>query len=96
MEPRQTAATSSNIWEPLRIAGFRALWFSGALYFIGNAMQSTIAAWTMLVMMDSSFLAALVQIAVFLPMFALVLPAGVLADTTTGYGRRSATRDCAG
>ena len=30
----------------------------------------------------SSFLAALVQTAVFLPMFVLALPAGVLADTT--------------
>ena len=29
----------------------------------------------------SSFLAALVQTAVFLPMFLLALPAGVLADT---------------
>jgi MFS family permease len=30
----------------------------------------------------SSFFAALVQTAVFLPMFLLALPAGVLADTT--------------
>ncbi len=40
------------------------------------------AAWLMVERTGSSFLAALVQTAVFLPMFVLSLPAGVLADTT--------------
>jgi MFS family permease len=40
------------------------------------------AAWLMVELTGSSFLAALVQTAVFLPMFLLALPAGVLADTT--------------
>lgn len=45
-------------------------------------MQAMAAAWFMVELTGSSFLAALVQTAVFLPMFALALPAGVLADTT--------------
>ena len=54
----------------------------GTIYFVGNAMQAMAAAWLMVEVSGSSFLAALVQTAVFLPMFLLALPAGVLADTT--------------
>src|SRR6185436_10736999 len=75
-----TASTS--IWIPLRHRPFRGLWASGGIYFIGNAMQTMAAAWLMVELTGSSFLAALVQTAVFLPMFLLALPAGVLADTT--------------
>jgi MFS family permease len=67
-------------WRTLRLPAFRALWASGALYFVGNAMQTMAAAWLMVEVTGSSFLAALVQTAVFLPMFLLSLPAGVLAD----------------
>ncbi len=76
------AAPSLSTWSSLRHAPFRALWQSGSLYFIGNAMQTMAAAWMMVELTGSSFLAALVQTAVFLPMFLLSLPAGVLADIT--------------
>ena len=66
----------------LRHPAFRGLLGGGTLYFIGNAMQVMAAAWLMVEITGSPFLAALVQTAVFLPMFALSLPAGVLADTT--------------
>ena len=66
----------------LRHVAFRALLGGGTLYFIGNAMQAMAAAWLMVEITGSSFLAALVQTAVFLPMFLLALPAGVMADTT--------------
>jgi MFS family permease len=66
----------------LRHGAFRALLSGGTIYFIGNAMQAMAAAWLMVEVTGSSFLAALVQTAVFLPMFLLALPAGVLADTT--------------
>jgi MFS family permease len=72
----------SSIWSPLRHPSFRGLWTSGGVYFVGNAMQTMAAAWLMVEITGSSFLAALVQTAVFLPMFVLSLPAGVLADTT--------------
>ena len=61
---------------------FRGLCAGGLLYFIGNAMQVMAASWLMVELTGSSFLAALVQTAVFLPMFLLSLPAGVLADVT--------------
>jgi len=70
------------IWSTLRHRQFRALWRSGGIYFIGNAMQVMAGAWMMIELTGSDFLAAAVQTAVFLPMFLLSLPAGVLADTT--------------
>ncbi len=73
---------TTSTWSSLRHAHFRALWQSGSLYFVGNFMQTMAAAWMMLELTGSSFLAALVQTAVFLPMFLLSLPAGVLADIT--------------
>ena len=58
------------------------MWLASAAYFIGNAMQGMAAAWYIVERTNSTFLAAVVQTAVFLPMFVLALPAGVLADTT--------------
>jgi MFS family permease len=76
------APSDNSFWRPLRYPAFRGLWASSGIYFIGNAMQAMAASWLMVEMTNSSFLPALVQTAVFLPMFLLVLPAGVLADTT--------------
>ena len=76
------AQVTPSIWHALRHRQFRALWLSGGVYFIGNAMQAMAAAWLMVELTGSSFLAALVQTAVFLPMFLLSLPAGVWADLT--------------
>ena len=75
-------AASTTIRGTLRHRQFRGLWGSSAIYFIGNAMQTMAAAWMMVELTGSSFLAALVQTAVFLPMFLFSLPAGVLADIT--------------
>ena len=76
------STASVSIRATLRHTAFRALLGGGTVYFIGNAMQAMAAAWLMVEMTGSSFLAALVQTAVFLPMFLLALPAGVMADTT--------------
>lgn len=73
---------TTSTWAPLRHRPFRGLWGGGGIYFIGNAMQTMAAAWLMVELTASSALAALVQTAVFGPMFLLSLPAGVLADTT--------------
>jgi MFS family permease len=77
-----TPAPHPSIWRTLRHPAFRGLWWTSGLYFIANAMHTMAAAWLMVELTGSSFLAALVQTAVFLPMFVLALPAGVLADTT--------------
>lgn len=66
----------------LRRPAARAMLSGGTAYFVGNAMQAMAAAWLVTELTGSSFLAALVQTSVFLPMFLLALPAGVLADTT--------------
>src|SRR6476620_8215071 len=73
---------STSLWSPLRQPAFRGLWVCGGVFFVGNGMQTMAAAWLMVELSGSSFLAALVQTAVFMPMFLLALPAGVLADTT--------------
>jgi MFS family permease len=75
-------SAAPSIRATLRHGDFRALITGGTVYFIGNAMQAMAAAWLMVEITGSSFLAALVQTAVFLPMFLLALPAGVMADTT--------------
>jgi MFS family permease len=74
--------SDDGLWVALRHPIFRILWLTSAAYFIANAMHVTAAAWLMVERTGSSFLAALVQTAVFLPMFVLSLPAGVLADIT--------------
>ena len=66
----------------MRHPAFRSLWLTSGLYFMANAMHGMAASWLMVELTGSSFLAALVQTAVFLPMFVLALPAGMLADTT--------------
>src|ERR1700740_1937631 len=76
------SSASHSLWSPLRLPAFRGLWTGSAIYFTGNAMQVMAASWLMVELTGSSFLAALVQTAVFLPMFLLALPAGVLADTS--------------
>ncbi len=76
------ADASVSIRATLRHTAFRALLAGGSIYFIGNAMQAMATAWLMVELTGSSFLAALVQTAVFLPMFLFSLPAGVMADTT--------------
>ena len=75
-------SANHSILHTLRHPRFRGLWAGGGVYFVGNAMQTMAAAWMMVELTGSSFLAALVQTAVFLPMFLFSLPAGVLADIT--------------
>lgn len=76
------SAGASSVLGTLRRPAFRGLMAGSTVYFLGSAMQTTAAAWLMVELTGSSFLAALVQTAVFLPMFLLALPAGVLGDIT--------------
>ena len=39
------APSPTSVWGALRHPAFRGLWQSGAVYFIGNAMQTMAAAW---------------------------------------------------
>jgi MFS family permease len=80
------SAAGLSIRATLRHTAYPTLMAGGSTYFIGNAVQSMTTAWLMVELTGSSFLAALVQSAVFLPMFLLALPAGVLTDTTDRRG----------
>lgn len=72
----------TSIWTVLQDKPFRGMWTASFSYFMANSMIAMAAAWMMVELTSSSFMAALVQTAVFLPMFVLALPAGVMADTT--------------
>ncbi|MBK6865278.1 MAG: MFS transporter [Ideonella sp.] len=74
-------SSAASMWTPLRQPAFRGLWASGGVFFLGSAMHTMAVSWLMVQITHSSFLAALVQTAAFLPMFLLSLPGGVLADT---------------
>ncbi len=76
---------SESIRRPFRQIAFRGLWGGSAVYFLGGAMQAMATSWLMVELTHSPLLVALVQTAVFLPMFLLSLPAGVLSDTTDRY-----------
>ena len=61
-------STSTSLWSPLRQPAFRGLWICGGVFFIGSGMQTMAAAWLMVELTGSSFLAALVQTAGFDPL----------------------------
>lgn len=79
---RALKAWAEPVGAPLRHPAFFGLMAGAHLQFLGSLIQLTAAAWLMVELTGSSFLAALVQTAVFLPMFLLALPAGVLGDIT--------------
>ncbi len=80
---RAAMTASASIRQTLRShPTFRGLCTGGLAYFVGNAMQVMATSWLVVELTGSAILTALVQTAVFLPMFLLSLPAGVLADVT--------------
>ena len=65
---------------PLRVPLFRNLWMAAVVSYTGSWMQQVGAAWLMTMLTTSPFMVALVQAAMALPVFLVVLPAGALAD----------------
>ncbi len=80
--PRESAtpAARQSPWAPLSSPAFRALWLATLVSNTGAAMQAVGAGWLMTALSPGALLVALVQTATMLPMFLLVLPAGVLGD----------------
>ena len=80
--PRDSAtpAARQSPWAPLSSPAFRALWLATLASNTGAAMQAVGAGWLMTALSTDALLVALVQAATMLPMFLLVLPAGVLGD----------------
>ncbi len=64
----------------LREPVFRALWTANIFSNVGSWMQDVGASWLMTSLSASPLMIALVQAATTLPIFALALPAGALAD----------------
>ncbi|HVP43466.1 MAG TPA: MFS transporter [Terriglobales bacterium] len=62
--------------EPL----FRGIWLAAVVSYTGTWMQNVGAAWLMTTMTMSPLMVGLVQAAMSVPVFLVVLPAGVLAD----------------
>ena len=70
----------TSAWGPLREPLFRSLWIAAVVSYIGTWMQNVGAAWLMTQLTTSPLLVGLVQGAVGLPVFFVMLPAGALAD----------------
>ena len=73
-------APPASAWAPLGLPNFRALWLANVVSDVGGAMHVVGAGVLMTTMSPSPLVVSLVQAATMLPMFLLVLPAGVLGD----------------
>lgn len=80
MSSQAAATAGQSAWAPLASPIFRALWLANIASDIGGAMHGVGAGWLMTTMSPSPLIVALVQAATMLPMFLLVMPAGVLGD----------------
>jgi MFS family permease len=72
--------TASSAWAPLKEPLFRAMWIAAIISYIGTWMQAVGAGWMMTEISGSPLMVGLVQAAVALPVFLVILPAGALAD----------------
>src|SRR5579864_2275305 len=78
--PVRAAHGSVSAWAPLREPLFRSLWIAAVITYIGKWMQMVGAAWLMTMLTTSPLMVSLVQAAMMLPVFLVILPAGALAD----------------
>ena len=78
--PAVRAMASRSALAPLREPLFRSLWIAAAISYIGKWLQMVGAAWLMTQLTPSPFMVGLVQAAIMLPVFLVILPAGALAD----------------
>src|SRR5579864_5902440 len=78
--PPVRARGSVSAWAPLREPLFRSLWIAAVITYIGKWMQMVGAAWLMTMLTTSPLMVSLVQAAMMLPVFLVILPAGALAD----------------
>lgn len=73
---RWSGSAIAPLSEPL----FRSLWIAAVVSYTGTWMQNLGAAWLMTMLTMSPLMVGLVQAAMSLPVFLVVIPAGVLAD----------------
>lgn len=70
----------SSALSPLREPLFRSLWIAAVIAYTGRWMQNIATGWLMSTLTNSPLWVALVQVALSVPVFLIVLPAGALAD----------------
>jgi MFS family permease len=73
-------AAEGSMLTPFRYATFTVLWIATVVANVGVWMQNAAAGWLMTGLTPDPFLVSLVQVATSVPIFALALPAGALAD----------------
>lgn len=76
LSPRASKSALAPLREPL----FRSLWIAAVISYIGKWMQMVGGAWLMTQLTSSPFMVGLVQAAIMLPVFLVILPAGAVAD----------------
>src|SRR5258707_11235694 len=70
----------TSLWRPLRVSSFRNLIIADVVSDVGAFMQSTGAAWLMVLLNAGPMYVALTQTASALPFFLFALPAGAIGD----------------
>src|SRR5229473_7211503 len=74
------ARANGSALDPLREPLFRSLWFAAVISYTGTWMQNVGAGWLMTQLTTSPLKISLVQAAMTVPVFLVILPAGALAD----------------
>lgn len=67
-------------WSPFKYRAYTVLWVAGLVSNIGTWVFNVASGWLMTELDPSAFMVSLVQVATALPIFALALPAGAVAD----------------
>lgn len=70
----------SSPWTPLSEPLFRSLWVAAVISYTGTWMQNVGSGWLMTQLTVSPLMVGLVQAAMTVPVFLVILPAGALAD----------------
>jgi MFS family permease len=71
---------AASAWVPLREPLFRSLWVAAVISYTGTWMQNVGSGWLMTQLTMSPLMVGLVQAAMTVPVFLVILPAGALAD----------------
>jgi predicted MFS family arabinose efflux permease len=80
MPERLPARSATSPWAPLGESLFRSLWVAAVISYTGTWMQNVGAGWLMTQLTVSPLMVGLVQAAMTVPVFLVILPAGALAD----------------
>jgi MFS family permease len=80
MPARLPARSATSAWAPLGEPLFRSLWIAAVISYTGTWMQNVGAGWLMTQLTVSPLMVGLVQAAMTVPVFLVILPAGALAD----------------